>query len=134
LAQTFPEGRAMARPFRCALMFVIARLMTRLRQSSQRLALEPCVDALDHLAVVVAKALLGDVAEMPTAAPAIFFCCRVSKSAASSTIGPRAVLTRYAVGFIRARSSRPTRPRERWLSTTWTVMKSAVENSSSLVA
>ena len=32
--------------------------------ASQRLALEPGVDALDHLAVMGAKALLGDVAEM----------------------------------------------------------------------
>src|SRR6266436_3621672 len=36
----------------------------QLRQPSQRLALEPGVDALDHLAVVVAKTLFGDVAEM----------------------------------------------------------------------
>src|SRR3982751_2510184 len=33
-------------------------------QSSHRLALEPGLDALDHLAVVRAKSLLGDVAEM----------------------------------------------------------------------
>src|SRR6266702_5086209 len=33
-------------------------------QLPRRLALEPGVDAFDHLAIVVAKTVLGDVAEM----------------------------------------------------------------------
>ena len=43
---------------------------------------------------------------------------RAAMSAASSTIGPRDVLIRIAVGFIRASSSAPMRPRVRSLSTT----------------
>jgi hypothetical protein len=36
----------------------------RLRQPLLRLALEPGVDAVDHLPIVVSKAVLGDVTEM----------------------------------------------------------------------
>src|SRR6202035_2083633 len=45
-------------------MTVMAFKRTSSRQPSHRLALEPGADALDHLAVVGAKAFLGDVAEM----------------------------------------------------------------------
>src|SRR5208282_2372178 len=63
---SFLKGAASSAPF-----FAFSRrndgdgaLCRWLRQSSQRLALEPGVDALDHLAVMATKTLFGEVAEM----------------------------------------------------------------------
>ena len=64
-------------------------------------------------------------------APPIVPACSASTSASSSTIGPREVLTRSAVGFIRARSSAPIRPagalgQQRWIVTTSDVREQLV--------
>src|SRR5580693_6245233 len=53
------------------------------------------------------------------AAPAIFLSLSAARRSASTTIGPREVFTRRAVGFMRANSVAPTRPRVLPLSTRW---------------
>ncbi len=60
-------------------------------------------------------------------------CVNAATSAASSTIGPREVFTRYALGFIRPSSRAPIRWRDCSLSTTWIETISAVASSASRV-
>mmetsp|Transcript_3187 Transcript_3187/g.9745 ORF Transcript_3187/g.9745 Transcript_3187/m.9745 type:complete len:247 (+) Transcript_3187:81-821(+) len=66
-----------------------------------------------------------------SAAPAMFLSESAATSAAWSTMAPRAVLTRNAVGFMRASSRAPTRPRVASLKGQWMDTKSASANKSS---
>src|SRR5690606_10050064 len=68
-----------------------------------------------------------------TSSPAAWICrfCSASTSAASSMTGPRATLTRIALGFIRASSRRPISLCVRSLSGTTTQTKSASPSNSS---
>jgi hypothetical protein len=59
---------------------------------------------------------------------------RLQQRGARRRIGPRAVLTRQPVGFNAGQILQPDQSVRRWLSTTWMVTMSAVENNSSLVA
>ena len=65
------------------------------------------------------------------AAPAIFLSFSAATRSASTTIGPRDVFIRRAVGFMSASSAAPTRPRVLPLSTRWMETISASWNSSS---
>ena len=72
---------------------------------------------------------IGSCSNTSSAAPAIRRARNASISAASSTMGPRATLMKYAVGRIRANCGAPTRWRVSSLSRQQTATKSAAASS-----
>ena len=75
----------------------------------------------------------GSCSNTSSAAPAMRRFCSALINAASSTIGPRAVLTSSALGFIHSSAWASTRPRLRSLSTRCTDSTSACSNNCCLL-
>src|SRR5580692_4793258 len=123
--------------------------------SSGCLAVEPAAYVRDRVLVEASVKAAGDVADMRRCqqvrqraermverqrllvedvdgSTAIFWALSAAIRSASTTIGPREVFTRRAVGFMIASSGAPTRPRVRLLRTRWTETTSARLNNCSL--
>ena len=81
------------------------------RNSSSVQAMECEVRMTFSIAASGELALSGSFSNTSSAAPAILPFCKASISAASSTIGPRAVLMSTASGFISANCGLPSKPR-----------------------
>src|ERR1700732_1181593 len=117
------------RPSKNATTLLAAITAIFVRVSIEALAM--CGVRITSLRGSRAGCALGSFSKTSRAAPAIFLFSSASTSAASSTTGPREVLTRYAVGFIFQRFSFEIRWRVSGINGTWTVTKSAWRNNAS---